>query len=194
MDESKNLLFYAQNMQSVVNNVWVSTGCELESPAGQLKIINSLSDETLNQDPMWRCYTPSTLKNQAEFSMVSSCILALTPVTTNRLLGVWLLEMSFSVLSLFFEKENEECSCKRVSMHHFASWYKADRHMTTYPLSQIFSSAIFGENPRCHYSHGIVGIVITVSLVFCNICFYLEKEKLQLSIGTSMWCSCWTNN
>ena len=56
MDESKNLLFgkefYAQNMQSVVDNVWVSTGCELESPAGQLKIINSLSDETLNQDPM----------------------------------------------------------------------------------------------------------------------------------------------
>ena len=32
-------------------------------------------------------YTPSTLKNQAEFSVVSSCILALSPVTTNRLLG-----------------------------------------------------------------------------------------------------------
>ena len=29
--------------------------------------------------------TPSTLKNQAELSVVSTCILALSPVTTNRL-------------------------------------------------------------------------------------------------------------
>ena len=51
------------------------------------KIIDCLSDETLNRGPVWRCYTPSTLKNQAEFSVISSCILALSPVTTNRLLG-----------------------------------------------------------------------------------------------------------
>ena len=56
-------------------------------PGWPTKIINCLSDETLNQGPVWRCYTPSTLKNQAEFSVVSSCILALSPVTTNRLLG-----------------------------------------------------------------------------------------------------------
>ena len=61
--------------------------CGFESPAGQTKITNCLSDETLNRGPVWRCYTPSTLKNQAEFSVVSSCILALSPVTTNRLLG-----------------------------------------------------------------------------------------------------------
>ena len=50
-----------------------------------LTITDCLSDETLNQYPIWRCYKPSTLKNQAELSVVSSCILALSPVTTNRL-------------------------------------------------------------------------------------------------------------
>ena len=52
-----------------------------------LTIISCLSDETLNRGPVWRCYTPSTLKNQSGVSVVSSCILALSPVTTNRLLG-----------------------------------------------------------------------------------------------------------
>ena len=51
-----------------------------------LTIINCLSDKTLNRGPVWRCYTPSTLKKQAELSVVSFCILALFPVTTNRLL------------------------------------------------------------------------------------------------------------
>ena len=53
-----------------------------------LTIINCLSDETLNLGHEWQCYTPSTLKNQAELSAVSSCTLALSPVTTNRFLGV----------------------------------------------------------------------------------------------------------
>ena len=52
-----------------------------------LTIINCLSDETLNRGPVWRCYTPSMLNNLAELSVVSSCILALSPITTNRLLG-----------------------------------------------------------------------------------------------------------
>ena len=56
-------------------------------PGWPTKITNSFSDETLKQSPVWRWYTPSTLKNQAEFSVVSSCIPALSPVTTNRLLG-----------------------------------------------------------------------------------------------------------
>ena len=49
-----------------------------------------LSDETVNQGPVWWCHTPSMLKNQAELLIVSSCILALSPVTTNRLLGALL--------------------------------------------------------------------------------------------------------
>ena len=48
---------------------------------------DSLSDETLNRGSVLRCFSPSTFKNQAELSVVSSCILALSPVTTNRLLG-----------------------------------------------------------------------------------------------------------
>ena len=52
-----------------------------------LTVINCLSDETFNRGSVWRCYTPSTLKNQAELSVVSSCILSLSRVTTNRLLG-----------------------------------------------------------------------------------------------------------
>ena len=48
-----------------------------------LTFINCLSDETLNRGPVWRCYKPSTLKNQAELSVVLSCILALSSVTTS---------------------------------------------------------------------------------------------------------------
>ena len=51
------------------------------------KITDSLPDETLNRGPAQRCYTPSTLKYPVEPSVVTSCILALSPVTTNRLLG-----------------------------------------------------------------------------------------------------------
>ena len=68
----------------------VTTGCGFESSASQLKKkknINCLSDETLTLGPVWRCYTPSTLKNQAELSVVSPCILALSTLTTYRLLG-----------------------------------------------------------------------------------------------------------
>ena len=53
-----------------------------------LTIIDCLSVETLNRGPVWRSYTPSILKNQLELSVVSSCILALFSITTNRLLGV----------------------------------------------------------------------------------------------------------
>ena len=52
------------------------------------KIINSLSDEKLK--PTSRAmvlYDEHVKKNQTELSVVSSCILALSPVTTNRLLG-----------------------------------------------------------------------------------------------------------
>ena len=70
----------------------------------KLTIINCLSDETLNWGPMWQCYTPSTLKNQTELWLVLSCILALSPVTTNCLLGVllrWANEQSgVSILGL----------------------------------------------------------------------------------------------
>ena len=52
-----------------------------------LTVINCLLEETLNRGPVWRCCTPSTLKNQAERSVVSSCIRALSPATTNRLLA-----------------------------------------------------------------------------------------------------------
>ena len=48
----------------------VTTGCGFESLAVQLKITNCLSNETLNRGPVSRRYTPSTLKNQAEFSVV----------------------------------------------------------------------------------------------------------------------------
>ena len=57
----------------------VTTGCGFKSPAGKLKITDCLSDEMLNRGPVSRCYMPSTLKNQAEFSVVLSCILALSP-------------------------------------------------------------------------------------------------------------------
>ena len=52
-----------------------------------LSIPNCLLDETLNRGPVWRCYTLSTLNNQTELSVVSSCILSLSPILTNRLLG-----------------------------------------------------------------------------------------------------------
>ena len=39
------------------------------------------------QGPILHCYTPSTLKNQAEVSVVPPRVLALTPVTTYCLLG-----------------------------------------------------------------------------------------------------------
>ena len=51
-----------------------------------LTTTNCLSDETLNRGLIWRGYTPSALNNQTELSVVSSSILALSPVTTNRLL------------------------------------------------------------------------------------------------------------
>ena len=65
----------------------------MDSIAGlvNLTIINSLSDETLNQGvTVWRCYVPSMLKNQAEFSVVTSCILALSTETTKHFLGALL--------------------------------------------------------------------------------------------------------
>ena len=52
-----------------------------------LTVTNCLLDDTLYRGLVWWCYTSNTLKNQTELSVVSSCILALTPVTTNRLLG-----------------------------------------------------------------------------------------------------------
>ena len=49
-------------------------GCGFKSRAGQ-------------PNSYLLCYTPSMFKNQAEFLLVLSCNLALSPVTTNSLLG-----------------------------------------------------------------------------------------------------------
>ena len=46
-----------------------------------LTITNCLLDVTLNRGPSWRLHMPE--KNWAELSVVSSCILAISPVTTN---------------------------------------------------------------------------------------------------------------
>ena len=55
-------------------------GCGFDSRAGQPKITNCLSDETLNRGPVWRCYTLSTLKNQVELSVVRPISLHYPPL------------------------------------------------------------------------------------------------------------------
>ena len=69
------------------NSVGYSARLFVGSIPGQVNLtnINCLSDETLNRDPVGRCYRPSTLTGGA--LVVSFCILALSPVTTSRLLG-----------------------------------------------------------------------------------------------------------
>ena len=79
----------ARTAQWLEHSTWILEVVDLIPGLVNLTIINCLSYETLNRGTVGRCrcYTPSTLKNQAELSVVSSCILALSPVTTNRLLG-----------------------------------------------------------------------------------------------------------
>ena len=54
-----------------------------------LTVTNCLLDATLKRGPVWLCYKSSTLKSQAELSVVSSGILTLSPVTYNHLLRGW---------------------------------------------------------------------------------------------------------
>ena len=77
--ESSNL-----RTKSVRNFQLILSGLSLYPEATSRKVTSPFG--TVIYNTVWPCYTPSTLKNQAEFSVVSSCILALSTVTTNCLL------------------------------------------------------------------------------------------------------------